>query len=867
VDEDYVKKLAARAAVGVLSSTDILMKLLGKRVRVSLRGAVRDAGVADVSIYERALRKGPRLLEGKVFVYITYAYLEQVTVQVTLYAVKKITVKTKIYRKKTDCWIIYRRTASDWGSYFGRRSLFCDALNTGLEYYTTVYSKREAENYRKRGFVVEKSVKYSYEVKSVSSETIVATFESVYEAYSYLKRLKMTGRSGEYKVCPCGKVTKIVPVKVEDFKCYSFTVAEAGLKSLVLKNPSDVKAVFKIYLQKVLVDYRLIMDESELSQCYFEESVPPGGSVSVPVECFAEEGSGARLCFEIKLGPLYLEMSVLTSCQDYYVESLEDIVGPIDWKVFFEELAWCTLYTLPVLVAAEVSPVAGRVIVLVGAVTQAIGGFLAQGPEGKTLLELLIAGRFAEAAGVGGNYVLDSLCEMFTGINRKDWDMLLHKKGHPKERARALARVMFSIAVDISTLIYHAAKTRRKLVNKAFDNLFKEESAAWAQAAKKSRLYKAVLDKVNSYLAELSKKDIDELTDTITKVFKRLFEKRKGDDALINALADMVEKGRSLEDSVYKLIRVVKKLETYRLDEIPWKTAAYRNGWLEMKVEGLALKYNPSVGFKYRVGDKWRKVVEIKVSDLIHAISITYSEPGPFNEVGASKIKTAAKLILNGRVYDLYTRVILKGGEKIKVKLGESEAYIIPTGAEPINIGGKWYIRYFIKIEVGSTELECINGERLKALGSSFNLHRKALIIDLGNNRYLRFYLDDGTIKLQSGRKHYYKLKEVRTPRLLGEIQILSFEETSVRVVLAKDRKTYLKYFADELLSKENSILKDITDTIKSSLKNNNNVIKLKLKLSGVNFQKEKTNIMGLITELITYLKYRKKHAKKKQPY
>lgn len=230
-------------------------------------------------------------------------------------------------------------------------------------------------------------------------------------------------------------------------------------------------------------------------------------------------------------------------------------------------------------------------------------------------------------------------------------------------------------------------------------------------------------------------------------------------------------------------------LSQYGFDGVAWRRVVRRGSWLEVELDGFMLRFGSRGEVRVRVGGKWRRVVDVKFSDLVDAFSVDYIE-------GRCR-KTMAKLYLSGRLYDLCTRVVLRKGEVVGVVPGGGVFRVV--SGRICKWKGLWSVEYLVELVFGERDrvFRYVNGCEMWFRGSDFNVPRRALVRSLGDGYFLRIYLDNGSVRLQSGRRHYYVPREGVFVEPSRDIYVLSFKETRARVVFSTSREAYSRYLKE----------------------------------------------------------------------
>ncbi|RLE77325.1 MAG: hypothetical protein DRJ52_11380, partial [Thermoprotei archaeon] len=374
-----LRKLAARAASGSLPVDRLLSaikrkpaRIRGKIVYVDGVSVAASEGRVTVTVKYWYWSREPRTVRGYAVVEkveetwyetktVKYWEVYRLVKEVDVRIEKKIVARKVLvpvvcfeveYRKIHVFWgtivipVIVVKVTYEWRTVYEVVEKEVYVEKTKRQFYKRIYSEAEADRYKRRRnyVVVEKTATKKIEKSRVYESRVVSYFEAWWEASGLARRLnsrvspKYVWRSGRYcrvtefyVVKPC-TFTKFVKVRVEKTLVFSFAVALAERGFIVLKNPSDQPAVFRVDVEEIFADYRRMGVDGGS----YVVKLGPKETRRLPVVFLGARGYAKVEVYagKISAGELWVE----AQCFKFYFSGVEKRLGSVDWNVFFQEL-------------------------------------------------------------------------------------------------------------------------------------------------------------------------------------------------------------------------------------------------------------------------------------------------------------------------------------------------------------------------------------------------------------------------------------------------------------------------------------------------------------------------------------------------
>ena len=241
---------------------------------------------------------------------------------------------------------------------------------------------------------------------------------------------------------------------------YSFTVLKITGNTITFYNPDNTSRKYVVVVKQAHVN-NVPMDPVAGKSRIFSVAVPARGKFSVKVLAFVKNPAYVKVVVSISTWREVACISLSASSLVLKYSEIQDTIGPVNWRVFFQQLG-VNLATLGAFtVFYEISPPACLIVASVAAAQSAAEVYSAYTDQIK-LLERLGATGLAAGLSLERNALI---LESATGIPSWSIMKLLDKDSTPEEKAVALANIFTFLPIAFVAIKDGAKKIVEKVAD------------------------------------------------------------------------------------------------------------------------------------------------------------------------------------------------------------------------------------------------------------------------------------------------------------------------------------------------------------------------------------------------------------------
>ena len=219
---------------------------------------------------------------------------------------------------------------------------------------------------------------------------------------------------------------------------FSYTVLKVSGNTVTFYNPDGVSQKYIVIVKEANVNNIPLMSTAKS----FTLKVPARGTEAINVYIFSRNVKSSKIIISVKT---WCEVASFTITPSIIkLASIEDVIGPVNWREFFITLAADLGTTLFFVGLYKTNPLLGMIITNSIVIKNALYTYNAYTEQIKVLREL---GFFGVAAQLETEKVA-AIIEATTGVPAFSVMVLMHgSKATPEDRGRALAHIVVSLPI------------------------------------------------------------------------------------------------------------------------------------------------------------------------------------------------------------------------------------------------------------------------------------------------------------------------------------------------------------------------------------------------------------------------------------